>query len=234
MNTVKRCFFLGNIILLLLALNCLIYYDHRGHLWLKGVTSSWFVLIGAVNLIYAAIRKVKGWKFLALMELGLVLAATADVLLTVQFIVGVIVLALGHISCFAAFCNLKKFSYRDLYLALSIMAVSGLILVFTLSVHIYGNSMKILVGIYVVVISLMLGKALGNVRSKKSLSIVLMAAGAMLFWFSDLMLALNMFGNGGRLTSLLCLYTYWPGQYMIGFSVYFFVNEQLKISSGCK
>ena len=46
----KRSLLRANIALLIGAMACLVCYDIFGGLWLKGVTSSWFVVLGAVNL----------------------------------------------------------------------------------------------------------------------------------------------------------------------------------------
>ncbi|MBQ2408164.1 MAG: hypothetical protein II309_01910 [Bacilli bacterium] len=44
--------FIINIIFLICAFFCLICYDILGGLWLKGVTSGWFVMLGFLNVLY--------------------------------------------------------------------------------------------------------------------------------------------------------------------------------------
>ncbi len=44
--------FIINIIFLICAFSCLICYDILGGLWLKGVTSGWFVMLGFLNVLY--------------------------------------------------------------------------------------------------------------------------------------------------------------------------------------
>ncbi|MBR4411226.1 MAG: hypothetical protein IKT31_07890 [Firmicutes bacterium] len=46
-----------------------------------------------------------------------------------------------------------------------------------------------------------------------------------LFLFSDLMLAVDMFGVASRLTWILCSYTYWPAQNLLAHSMYHLINE---------
>lgn len=84
---------------------------------------------------------------------------------------------------------------------------------------------KLLLG-YAVIITCMLGKAVSNFTLDKSISRKLILLGSAMFWFSDLMLAIDMFGEASRLTWVLCSYTYWPAQNILAFSLFHYVNEQ--------
>lgn len=215
-----------NYILMVLAMACLVYYINTGGLWLKGVTSSWFVLLGLVNLVFAKRSGVKKMGFLAVLEGALVLCMTADVCLGLNFLLGTAVFALGHVCFFAAFCILEKPRHRDwipigIILVISLIAVLG-----TPYIQIEDPLMRGILVAYAIVISAMLGKAIGNLMAKRSLSRWLFAIGSVMFWFSDLMLALNLFGSGGRLAGLLCMYTYWPGQSLIAHTLYHYAVEE--------
>ena len=113
-----------NIILLVCAIGCLVCYDIFGGLWLKGVTSSWFVLLGAVNLWCARKLEWKRLRFFLLMEAGLFCGMCADVLLGVVFFAGIGVFALGHVLYLVAFYTLEKFSRRDLWIIAPLAAIS--------------------------------------------------------------------------------------------------------------
>ena len=67
----KRNWKRANVGLLICAAVCLICYDTFGGLWLKGVTSSWFVILGGVNLWAARKLAWKQLRFFVLMEAGL-------------------------------------------------------------------------------------------------------------------------------------------------------------------
>lgn len=225
MNKTRKTFLIWNIILLILAISCLFYYDHEGGLWLKGVTSAWFALLGFVNLIYAWKTKSNKVLFLCLMVLALFIGATADVLLGIHFMVGTIVFALGHVAYFVAFCALNKLNCKDLYTIIPIGVASLLVLLATPYIQVYDPVMKIILIFYAVVISCMLGKAISNLLVERTCARWLIAIGSALFWFSDLMLALNLFGNGGHLANMLCSYSYWPGQSILAHSMFHFINE---------
>lgn len=209
-----------NIILLLCAMGCLVYYDITGGLWLKGVTSSWFVLLGGINLWAARMLKWKQLRFFALMEAGLFCGMCADVLLGMVFFVGIGVFALGHILYLAAFYSLEKFRPMDLCLVLPLAAISIFMVVGTPWITVTDPLLKKLLLGYAVIIAAMLGKAWSNLLCKPSPYRWLLAIGSVLFWFSDLVLAIDMFGQASRLTWILCSYSYWPAQNILAHALY--------------
>ena len=59
-----------NISLMVCTVACLVCYDILGGLWLKGLTSAWFVALGITNLAYGRHRGVRH-RFLWMTALGL-------------------------------------------------------------------------------------------------------------------------------------------------------------------
>lgn len=225
-NKTHKKFGILNILLFICGIGCLFFYDHHGGLWLKGVTSAWFALLGFVNLCYGRKRKTENFRFLCLVELGLFLGMCADVLLGVSFIMGILTFALGHVCYLIAFFMLENPNRRDLLLIIPIGVVSIFIVTGTPWIQIDDPMLeKLLVG-YAVIISCMLGKAISNLSFRKSPSRWLACVGSVMFWFSDLMLAIDLFGTATRLTWILCSYTYWPAQNILALSLFHFVNEQ--------
>lgn len=209
-----------NILLILCAMACLVYYDIRGGLWLKGVTSSWFVLLGCVNLW--AVRKFprKQLRFHLLMVLGLFCGMCADVLLGKVFFAGVGVFALGHVWYLAAFYCLEKFSLRDLKIILPLAVFSMFFVTGTPWITVEDPVMQNLLLAYAAIISGMLGKAISNLVCSPCRFRWLLVVGCVLFWFSDIMLAIDMFGQPSRLTWILCSYSYWPAQSILAHSLF--------------
>ena len=80
----KKSFFIINIILGLLTIISDVFYALYGGLWLKGVTSAGFVLIGLVNLVYVLLIKDRNIKFACFMLVGLVLSLVADIVLNIH------------------------------------------------------------------------------------------------------------------------------------------------------
>jgi len=216
-----------NLLLLFCAAVCLICYDIYGGLWLKGVTSSWFVLLGFLNLVFGRQHHIPNFRFVVLVETGLFFGMCADVLLGIQFYLGVAFFALGHLLYLAAFYLLEKPSPRDLMYILPISVVTIYLITGTSFIQIHDPVMqKLLIG-YGIIISGMLGKAISNITVSRSLSRWLILVGAALFWFSDLILAIDMFGQSSRITWILCSYTYWPAQNILAHSLFPFLREQL-------
>lgn len=225
-GTTEKKFLFGNVSLLICAMVCLLCYDSLGGLGLKGVTSSWFVLLGGLNLVYARKCGIKLSRFLIFVELGLFCGMCADVLLGIEFLLGVLFFALGHVLYLAAFYALEKFRVRDLYLILPIAALSLFLVTGTPYIRVEDAFMKKLMLGYAVLISCMLGKAASNACAGGTVSRKLILLGSAMFLFSDLMLAVDLFGQPSRLTWILCSYTYWPAQNLLAFSLFYFVNEQ--------
>lgn len=227
-NNTKKTFYTLNIIIFACAMVCLVCYDIFGGLWLKGFTSCWFVLLGMTNLIYAKKAKIKIMPFPALMASGLVLGMCADILLGIHFMTGIVCFAAGHILYLTAFYSLEKPCLRDLFIILPIAAVSLFIVSGTPYIKIDDPVMKKMLLGYAVVIACMLGKAISNFISEKSIYRLLILTGSVMFWFSDVMLAIDMFGQASRMTWILCSYTYWPAQNILAFALFHFVNEKDK------
>lgn len=211
---------LVNIILLVCAAVCLLCYDHFRGLWLKGVTSSWFVLLGTVNLFSLRKQPEVPLRFLIFMEIGLLCGMIADILLGKVFLAGIIVFALGHVLYLVAFYSLEKFSLRDLKFILPLAAVSLFVVVGTPWITVKDPLLrKMLLG-YAAIIAAMLGKSLSNLLRKPCLFRWLLAVGSILFWFSDLALAVDIFGQSSRLTWIFCSYCYWPAQNILAHSLF--------------
>ena len=209
-----------NIALILCTMAFLVCYDTFGGLWLKGVTSAWFVLLGGVNLWAARKLQWKQLRFYVLVEAGLLCGMCADVLLGVDFFVGIGVFALGHVLYLIAFYSLEKVCFRDLWIIGPLTAISVFVVIGTPWICVTDPILRKLLLGYAVIIAAMLGKAISNLISSPSPYRWLLALGGLLFWFSDLMLAIDIFGQPSRLTWILCSYTYWPAQTIIAHSLF--------------
>ena len=78
--------------------------------------------------------------------------------------------------------------------------------------------------VYGLIISCMVGKAVSGGIREKTLPMIIMAVGSVLFYFSDLMLVLRWFADAPRLAGDLCMITYFPAQGLLAASVYFHTN----------
>lgn len=221
----KRKYHILNIITLVCAFVCLIYYDSHRHMILKGITSAWFVLLGIINLIYAYKSKIN-YNGILFIIIGLFLGMCADVFLWFSLILGILFFASGHIFYIFAFYKLEKFNKKDLLIITEIAVVSIFIVFVSGFISITDPLIYCLLIGYTCIISIMLGKACTNYFNQKSYSRLIMLIGCFLFWFSDLMLAFDMFGNVHEIVGQLCVYTYWPAQNILAYSLYHLVNEK--------
>ncbi len=226
-NFIKKDYFLmANLLLVLFIIigDCL--YMRYDQLWMKSVTSVLFVAMGVVNLVYLVLNKNKNYLFPAIMLTGLVFACLGDIILEVEFIVGAALFAIGHIFYFVAYCFLSKFKWTDLIYGVGILIPSVLFITLAPIFDFGGVLMEIVCVVYAIIISLMVGKAVANfVRERNWLNLLIMI-GSILFFFSDLMLLLNVFAHLPYVGTL-CLATYYPAEILLAFSI-FLKKERLE------
>lgn len=210
---------ISNLLIFLAVLIGDVFYINSSELWIKAITSAGFVLLGLINLIYAFKTRSAEKRFSIIMFIGLVFGMFGDIFLNIEFIVGAIIFAIGHIMYFIAYCQLEKFNYKDLLAGLVIFIPSMLFILLAPIFDFDGSIMKILCVVYALFISCMLGKAIFNFIKERNLLNILLMVGSILFFFSDLMLLLHVFANLSSLANALCLITYYPAQCLLAFSL---------------
>lgn len=222
----KRNILILNRIWIACAMGCLVIYDIVGGLWLKGITSSWFVGLGIINLV--ACRNVRKMPdpFPILMMLGLICGMCADILLGIRFIAGAVVFSLGHGFYIAAYYSLEPFSRRDLHFFIPIALFSVVWVTACPLIRIQDPIMNHIAVGYALIISLMTGKAASNLREKQDLFRSLLFLGSLLFTVSDLVLSIDLFGTGNRLTWVFCSYLYWPSQSILAHALFHYACRE--------
>lgn len=197
-----------------------------GGLEFKGTASGCFFLMGVTNLVYCLINKTDK-KFPIFQTIGLFFAMLGDIILNIEFIPGAILFAVAHVFYFIAYCHIVKFAWKDLIAGGCIFVVS-LILLLTLPLNFGGILMQIICIFYALIISLMVGKAVTNIIREKSILNIIILIGSVLFYISDFMLVLNVFG-GIRIADYFCLGTYYPAQILLAFSLFYNACKNKKI-----
>lgn len=220
----KNTFKTLNIIFIIIEAILLFSYRAAGGTVLKGITSGGFVVIGLINLIYAVTAKC-GIKYPSTMFLGLFTSMIGDVVLQYDFMIGAVIFALGHIFYFIAFCTLKPYANRDA--APSAILFIGAAALLTLApIFDFGSSIMLYVCLfYALIISFMLGKAIANYLKERTAFYLVVVIGAALFFFSDLMLVLSIFGGAPKIADTMCLFSYWPAQTLFAFTGFLHINQ---------
>ncbi len=200
-------------------------------LLLKSTASACFVAIGIVNIAYALKSGAKK-KFPILMLIGFVFAMVGDVIIynteDIWFISGAALFAAAHVFYVAAFYSMCKFHFTDIIISACIFVPSVLFITLAPIFDFGGIVMEIVCIVYALILSLMVGKALSNLRMRTALS-ALIAVGSILFFTSDLTLLLNMFGTIHKVPRIICLATYYPAQFMLAFSLVVFAERGMNI-----
>lgn len=223
MNSKKNTIFYINLMMIALILIGDFIYMFIGmptaqHTLCKAITSLLFVLLGGINLIYVLNNGSANKKFSIYILIGLFFAMLGDILLEIQFIVGAIFFGIGHIIFFISYKFIIPFKKTDLLYGLGII-IPAVLLITLAPIFKFEITMKIMCIVYAIVISLMLGKAIANLVSKKTATNVVIFIGSILFFFSDLMLLFDVFGSGEKIFGSLCLLTYYPAEIFLAMSI---------------
>ena len=153
------------------------------------------------------------------MTIGLFVTMLADIILNLEFMIGAIVFALGHICYIFAYIQIQKFTTKDLIAPICIFIPATLIITLVPLFNFGGIVMEIVCIIYALIISCMVGKSIANSIKEKTLSNIIITIGSILFFISDFMLLFSQFADVPRIFGVLCLATYYPAQAVLAFSI---------------
>ena len=187
---------------------------------LKCICSGSFALLGIINLCYAVITKQTDKKFYFGMTFGLIFAFLGDVLIGYDFIIGAATFALGHICFVIAYCFMQKMQKMDFGISGVLFAGCLIFLLFCPLLTFEAAIFRVVCIVYALIISTMLGKAIGNFIREKSLVNGTIAAASVLFFFSDLMLVFDWFIGLWSWTDHACMGTYYPALCFLALSMF--------------
>lgn len=190
----------------------------------KYVASSLFVVIAMINFFYAKNHGIR-MAYPKWMIGGLILSFLGDVAIVHFFVLGALFFAMAHLCYFFAYTVLEPLVKRDIRsgILIAVLAILGILLAPNLS---FPNPMLRLGWCsYAVLLSLMVGKAVGNyIRHSSHLNRVILV-GSMLFFFSDAMLLLKVAGCLAW-ANYACLITYYLAQLILAYSMVLYTAEE--------
>ena len=218
----KKSFITANAVVLALMLVFDVWYMFEGGLFAKSIASIMFVGAGLINLVYCIKNKVN-LKFPIWLIVALTCAMLGDILLVLNFYAGTALFAIGHIFYFVAYCMLGKINGKDIICGITIYVFALSIILFTPFLDFGSTLMLGVCCVYALIISFMVGKAISNLLKDKNSTNITIVIGSILFFISDFMLMLDMFGNITG-TNYLCLGTYYPGQFVLALSLFIYAS----------
>ena len=203
------------------------FYQSNGFdFTLKCICSGSFALLGVLNLGYAIATKQSGKRFYGWMALGLILAFLGDVLINYDFIIGAATFALGHVCFVVAYCFLQKMQKLDCVISGALFLGCLIFLLFCPLLNFEVAIFRVVCIVYALIISTMLGKALGNFIREKNLVNGTIAVASVLFFFSDLMLVFDWFIGLWSWADNACMGTYYPALCFLALAMFLKTNEK--------
>ncbi len=133
---------------------------------------------------------------------------------------GMIFFLFTHAIYIYCFSLNYSFSYYQIF----IIVMIAIILLFTFFLfrnNFRTNVIKILSGPYMIAVSLTLLMAAGNLATKINERSILITAGALLFWLSDLIVGVDAFYKKIKFDVIFVWGLYIPGQFLIALSCYY-------------
>jgi uncharacterized membrane protein YhhN len=160
-------------------------------------------------------------KYTIYTSIGLLFALIGDILLIGEnyFIFGLAAFLLAHILFTIAFLSVKKFFTKPIYLAI-LLSIGGAYYYF-LYPHLEGYQIPVI--IYLLTIVIMNWQALSLSRDQKQNNIQLLGVAALLFSFSDGVIAYDKFVEPLSYSSILILPTYW-----LAITIFTFIGSRIK------
>lgn len=213
----------------LIASVCVLnYFYQKQHFnyTLKCRTSTCFAVLAVINLLWSLWADRQNWKVYTLLCLGLVLARQGDLAINHDFVTGAAIFAAGHVFLVTAYCVAQPPRWKDLLFILLPTAGSLAFLLFYPYLLFAHSAQRIVCFVYAVIISVMLGKAVSNFCRHPSPFYGLLAAGSLLFFFSDFMLLLHWFVGRWRWTDNACMATYYPAVCLIALSIFVLLRRR--------
>lgn len=221
----KKTILLLNFLLLIALIINTVCFNLFNLFPFKCLASTCFVLLGIANLIYVIQCKSTHRRVAILMVIGIIFAMGGDICINFNFILGAIVFALGHIFYLITYCTIEKIKKWDFALMLLIFSAIASFLFLTPIFNFGDQTMHIIIAVYCVIISSMTAKSMTNAYAIRTKSNLLFACGSIMFFFSDIMLVLNLFANTSQITYILCHSIYFPGQWILAHAIYHLANE---------
>lgn len=222
----NKILFIINVVIIaaVLILNYF-YQSNNFDFTLKCICSGGFAALGILNFLYMLKTKQENIPFHLTLCLGIFFAMLGDIILNFSFVAGAAVFAVGHIFFFTAYCLLQKIRKADIIIGGGIFLAGSLFLILCPLLEFDPPFFRIVCIVYALIISMMLGKAVGNFIRNKNIFTFLLAIASFLFFFSDLMLVFDWFIGLWSWTDHACMGTYYPSLCISAIAMLFYKKD---------
>ena len=227
----KKIYFIINILISVAVYIVNVFYQyHNFNFTLKCIASGLFAILSIINVTYfikEAIKK-ENLKYPLAMMVGSIFCFLGDAFIHANFILGVVLFALGHVFYVIGYCMLQNFQKLDFIIGGGLGLITGLFVALCPLLKFDAPILKVACVVYALILSFMVGKTVSNfINSKNKLNMYLMI-GAILFLISDLCLLICWFWHVGvsRTFNHICMGTYYPANLLFAYSIYYYLKEK--------
>lgn len=211
MKKSDKNYFFCNIVLFCILLIFATFFSITGNNVYKILASLSFVATGVMNCFCG---NHENKNFAHLLLIGLVCGMIGDIAILIDFKLGAICFAIGHILYIISFCKLMSFSIKDM-LPISFFLVVSIAIVLVVLPHETPIAMRIVCLVYASIISFMTGKATSlQILMKNKLTLIL-CVGCIAFFISDIIVLLAEFTKINSLFTNMNNFIYFLAQFVI-------------------
>lgn len=208
----KKAYYLRNAVLLFLLLLFTVISMFSNNILYKVLASLSFVAAGIMNY-FCEPRQRK--TFSCLLIWGLIFGLFGDVGILIDFRIGALLFAIGHVLYYLSFCKINPPSAKDILPIVICILCSTAAVCFVLPPE-TSAFMRCICLLYACIISLMTGKSVSMYFSLKNSLSLLLVIGSIIFFLSDLMILLFKFSNENKiLFRNICRCLYFPAQFIL-------------------
>ncbi len=204
------------VLIAVFAVLYILYDEGDGAIYaFKYVTSALVLIEAGIGLLIAKLSGGKMNIFSALLALSFILCLCGDVVIIYSFIAGMILFAIAHIGLIAGFTRVNILGWKHI-IPFIVFALFSLLMIFLFPSFDFGSYLPYVI-VYAIVISAMVGMGLGNaLDGTVNIKVrVVLGAGVLLFYASDLCLTLWKFAGGGKVLDVLCLVFYYLALFLL-------------------
>lgn len=213
------------------TLYCVHLFAFDGYRW---IACGALVLMAIGNLLYCLLSKnvIKQKKMFGIFMCSAMVASfIADAIITMSAVWGLIMFCLSCCLFFVAFVCVSKFQWSDIIFGLC-LAVPIVLVVAMGRIFGFANvGMELLAILYILISSIVLGKAIANVFNARRATEILSLIAYILFYLANFLMLCSKFSAISFFMDMVYLGVYLLSSSLFAFSIWDYTNKEIFLSS---
>lgn len=221
----KKLFAILNIFLTCAILAAATFFCINNAVWLKWITGLGVLLLAGANLTYVMLKKrERKWQAI-FMASALILAFLGYTLVGFTAVWCMILFALSAVLLFLTQCISEKFNLVDLIYGACVGVFAACLVIFGKLMGFANTGVEILVIMYILIFSMLLGKSFSNLTKSKEASRVLEFVGSLFLFIANFVLLCFEFSNISHYVYIVFVGLFVISQILYALSILLYKNK---------